>query len=757
MSIARRDFLRAATLGGAAAGLLSLSRKAPAQTGKFPKKVIILGFDGASPWFVEKWMDEGLLPNLAKIRSMGAYSRILTANPPQTPVSWATFATGMNPGKTRLYDFLRRNPQDYTPNISLVDDGWTPFALGPENAFKVAAGAFAVGGIAALVVKSLYEVMLRRQNPFELKKMFDPKLLAAVAGLGAAAGAGAFTLSKEYMPEEMPTIENGVKGQTFWQYLDERGIPTLSFRVPARFPADRHQHGRALARLGVTDVRKTMGTFTYYTTEILNPVDSGDTEMGGKVVPLYFNPRTSEARTAVYGPINELFLSDEAKKLKAAGQPYGDLLKDVTLELKLKLDGDTLSLQTPSWTISLRHGQWSKPMPFSFKFNKFIGIDGYAKFYLLETSPEVKLYLQPISFHPKTPVVAMGPVRISTPQSFAGDLYDQYGPYKTLGWAADTWALNELRIPEEVFLEDVRDFVGQYRQMMLGFLESNEPLYVHVYSFTDRIAHMFWHHIDPTHPLYKPELAARYGKVIQESYQLMDSIVGDVLKSLDDSKWLFVLSDHGFQPFNYSFNTNTWLAKNGFIASTTGSMSDRQMKLDDLFGNGLFWPNVDWSKTKAYALGLGGIYINVAGRESKGVVQGSEYDEIRNQIIKGLESYVDPTTGQKPIFKVYRREESYTGYDPNDMPDLRFSNNPGFRGGWQSSLGGFAPDVTSVNARKWSGDHCTYEPTLTKGIFFSSRPLPGKDPALWDFFPTVLSIFGYKPSSEIDGKNLLQP
>jgi len=746
MSIKRRDFLKGAAVASAAAGILSMSRKAPAQTGKFPKKVIILGFDGASPVFVEKWMDAGLLPNLARLRSQGSYSRIMTANPPQTPVSWAAFATGLNPGKTSLFDFLRRDPHDpdYVPTLALVDEGETDFLAGAKNPLAFGAGAFVVGGVAGLVVNALYNVIRRRENPEVLTKMFDPKILAAVAGIGALAGAGGYGFAKEYLPDKMPTVKNGVRGRTFWQYLDERSIPTLSVRVPARFPADQLKNGRAIAGLGVPDIRGTMGTFSYYTTELLSAQESGDTEMGGKVVPLYFKPTTQEARTVVYGPSNKLF-PDRGPA-------------DITVDLKLSLKPDSLVLETPDWTETLRVGQWSKPKMFSFRFNKFISIEGFAKFYLLELSPDVKLYLQPISFHPKTRVVASGPVRISTPPSFIGDMYDKYGAVKTLGWAADTWALNELRISEEVFLEDLREYVGQYRQWMMEFLASDEPLFVQVYSFTDRIAHMFWHHIDEKHPLYDPAKAEKYSKVILEAYQLMDSIVGDALKTLDDNKWLFVLSDHGFHSFRYAFNYNTWLAQNGFIASQAGSAvgGGKVMKLDDLFGRGQFWPNVDWTRTKAYSLGLGGIYVNLAGREAHGIVTENQYEGVRDAVIKGLEAYVDPTTGQRPVFKVYRREQAYSGYDPNDMPDLRAANDEGYRCSWQSSLGGFPTRVVDINSRKWSGDHCSFEPTITKGIFFCSHNIPGKDPNLLDFFPTVLSLFGYNAPAEVDGKDLLK-
>jgi len=584
-------------------------------------------------------------------------------------------------------------------------------------------------------------------NSEDVTKLFSPTTLAA-AGLLGAAGAGGGGYLGSLLPEKVPGAENAVRGQTFWQYLDARSIPTLSFRVPARFPADRLKCGRAVSGLGVTDVRKTMGTFSYYTTELLPAGASGDTEMGGKVVPLYFRPTTHETETVIHGPANSVTLGG-AKLIE-------DAPDEIKIPLKLKdLDGKALEIQTPEWKGTLRPGEWSEFVTFTFEYNKVVSFQGYAKFYLLEMTPDVKLYLQPISFHPKTLLVSRGPVRISTPQSFIGDLYDRYGAFKTLGWAADTWALNERVIPEEVFLEDLYEYVGQYRRMMMEFIASDEPLFVDVYSFTDRIAHMFWHHLDRTHPLYEPEKAAKYAKVVLQVYQMMDEIVGDVMKTLDDNKWLFVLSDHGFHSFAYGFNINTWLAQNGFLGSALGTLS-KQMKLEDLFGTQQFWANVDFSKTTAYSLGLGGIYINLKGRERYGTVApGEEYEEVRDRIIRGMESLIHAETGKKPVFKVYRREDIYSGYDPEEMPDLRVSNAPGYRCSWQSSLGGVQPDIAEINKKKWSGDHCSFEPSITKGIFFCNKSIARTDPNLLDFFPTVLRLFGYDVPGDRDGKSLV--
>src|SRR5262245_7505702 len=72
------------------------------------EKVVILGFDGADASLVERYMKEGRLPNLRRLSEQGFFSPLRPTNPPQTPVSWASFTTGLNPGRTEIFDFLRR-------------------------------------------------------------------------------------------------------------------------------------------------------------------------------------------------------------------------------------------------------------------------------------------------------------------------------------------------------------------------------------------------------------------------------------------------------------------------------------------------------------------------------------------------------------------------------------------------------------------------------------------------------------------------
>jgi predicted AlkP superfamily phosphohydrolase/phosphomutase len=290
--------------------------------------------------------------------------------------------------------------------------------------------------------------------------------------------------------------------------------------------------------------------------------------------------------------------------------------------------------------------------------------------------------------------------------------------------------------------------------MLEAFLDEPVPprLYAQVFEFTDRIGHTFWRLLDPEHPRYDAELAERYGGEMLRAYQKMDEIVGGAMKKLDDRTLLLVVSDHGFGTWRHAVNYNTWLIREGYM--TLYGMLSGPKNLEDLFGGGEFFENVDWSRTKAYAMGLGNIYINLRGREPKGIVSlGEEYENVRDEIIEKLEAWMDEETGLHPVHRVYRREDIYRSFDPN-APDLRAANRPPFRVSWQTSLGGAPKRLTETNNKKWSADHCSLDPELVKGIFFSSRPIASPEPRIIDVYPTVLEALGL-PLPDTPGKNVL--
>ncbi len=691
-----------------------------------PKKLIILGFDGADAKLTAKWMDEGKLPNLAKLRAQGSFAPLRPTIPSQTPVSWSTFSTGLNPGRHGVFDFLKRDPKIYRPSFAAAEEGYETVLFGKNNGWML-------GLIAGVAVALLLLLLL---------KLF--RLRTAVAGtvavvLGIAAGIGVGIAAGRLVPASRPIAINNQHGDTFWQLLGRAGKRVRVMRIPVTFPPKGFEHGELLSGLGVPDLSARIGKPFYFTSELFfQPKGGGDFSV--EVVELVDNKGTIE--TEIKEVPDELFhKKEEAKYLK------------IPMTLTVAPDRKSLRVQVSGNDLTLKVGQWSDWAHFTFPFNSLVKVNGIGKFKLEALDPEIKLYLSPLDFDPER--LAPG-FDVTTPASFVKDLTREHGEFKTRGWMIDTWSPTAGTIDEQTFLDDVQQTVTKEKEILDGTLAKKDDwdVLVHYFEFTDRVQHIMFRYFDPKHPLYTPEGAAKWAGSILAAYQQMDGLVGDVMQKQPDAA-LMVVSDHGFASFRRGMNYNTWLVKNGFM--TLNGQDAKRKNLEDLFGQGNFFVNVDWSKTKAYALGLGQIYINEAGREGKGIVKpGAEYSQVAAQIKAGLEAYVDPDTGEHPVAHVFTRDEAYNGvYDPVLIPDLIPSNNEGYRVGWQDALGGIAKTVTEPNMDIWSGDHCSVYPEIVKGILFSSFKLNAPNAYMGDVMPTILDLYKVKPTTNLDGKSLL--
>ena len=270
--------------------------------------------------------------------------------------------------------------------------------------------------------------------------------------------------------------------------------------------------------------------------------------------------------------------------------------------------------------MTLTPGTWSKWIDLTFPVNLFVRLHGMVQLYLIAADQELQLYVSPINFKPDAP-----PVPISSPAAFAADLYERLGPFRTLGWSEATWPLNEGRMDEATFMDDLYKAFDDRAQVILDRLTHRKwDLLVGVIESTDRVQHMMYRLIDPSHPMYDAALAAKYGDAIRAVYRRADQFVAEVMEQVEPGTTIMVVSDHGFHSWRKSVNLNTWLVQQGYMALSGQAPGEK--KLDDLFGGGEFWENVDWSRTRAYAMGLGQIYFNLRGRESRGIVSpGAEY------------------------------------------------------------------------------------------------------------------------------------
>ncbi|HEX2834937.1 MAG TPA: alkaline phosphatase family protein [Thermoanaerobaculia bacterium] len=683
------------------------------------QKVIVLGFDGVDAQYTERWMNEGKLPNLAKLRANGTYRPLLPTTPAQTPVSWSTFSTGIDPGRTGIFDFLRRDPKTYLPVFAAFDETTEPFLFGKNNPVVIAA-------IVALFFALIAVFLLLRKK----------RAGVVVLIVGLLFAGGAFAAVKKYIPEARPGVINRRQGTPFWTAAADAGKKATIVHVPVTFPAEDFHEGHMLSGLGVPDMSGRVGKPFFFTSE-LDFKRSGTNEFSIEVVQLEDNKGV--INTTIQGPPNKLFKEP----------PYIAIPMTITVAD----DRNSIAIDVSGQKLDLKAGQWTGWVNFEFPFNPLIKVHGISRFHLISVQPEIKLYLSPINFDPRSLPPGF---RVSTPSKWAPELAKQLGPYKTLGWQIDTWAISEGFATEKIFWDDMEWTVQQSRKMFHSFLERDDDLIVQCFEFPDRVGHVFWRIVDPKHPAYDAKLAAEWGDALLKSYQLMDAIVGDAMAAAEKKNALLIVaSDHGFASFRKSVHYNTWLVLNGYMTLKTGVVA-KERDLEMLFDQGQFWENVDWSKTRAYAMGLGEIYVNLKGREAQGIVEpGADYDALKKELQERLVAMQDPENGEHPVRRVVSREQAYKKFDPNMIPDLIALNNDGYRVSWQTSLGGVPKEVFEVNKNVWSGDHCSVDPEIVKGIFFTNRRLTSpRAPYIGDVYPTVLGALGVKVPYEVDGVEL---
>jgi predicted AlkP superfamily phosphohydrolase/phosphomutase len=323
--------------------------------------------------------------------------------------------------------------------------------------------------------------------------------------------------------------------------------------------------------------------------------------------------------------------------------------------------------------------------------------------------------------------------------------------------AEEHGGLNNGRFDERAYLAQCELVIAERERMMRCELERfTEGLFFQLYDTPDRVQHMLWRFRDPAHPGYNPDLAREYGNAIEEQYSRCDRLLGPALDKADENTLLIALSDHGFNTFRRAFDTNSWLHKNGLLKLKNGVKPAQDMA--DAFAA------VDWPHTFAYAVGLGGIYLNLKGREREGIVEeGTEAERVRQAIGEGLTGVTDGA--EKVIRSVSRREDLYSGAYAANAPDLLVNFCPGYRVSWESAVGGFANSMIEDNLRKWGGDHII-DPEAVSGILFmncqaqrvaanKAETTIGGAPSIIDLAPTILNYLEVPVPQSMEGKNLL--
>jgi predicted AlkP superfamily phosphohydrolase/phosphomutase len=608
------------------------------------RRVIVLGFDGLDYDLTRDLMARGRLPNFAKLASSGGFAPLATTMPPQSPVAWSSFITGLDPGGHGIFDFVHRDPATLAPFLS------TSRTVPPSRFISV---------------------------------------------------------GKYQLPLSAGRVELLRKGRAFWERLAEAGIDTTIVRMPANFPPS-GTATRELSGMGTPDLLGTYGTFAFYSSD---PFVLGGQVSGGTLYSV--NVRQGVMRSVIEGPEDTL--------LRAPTRVRTDLVVHVDPSRRFAkiVVGDEQRL--------LKVGEWSDWVPLRFALS-WGGLAAQVRFYLKSLAPEFQLYATPLNVDPLSQALP-----VSSPPSYAADLARATGRFYTQGMPEDTKALKAGVFTVDEFLRQsrlaAREVERQYDDVLARVSDGFLFYYV---GNVDQVSHMLWRPMDPGHPAYDAKADAPYAHVIEDLYVELDAMVGRTLPRLGAGDLLVVMSDHGFTSWRRSFNLNTWLRDHGYLTLRRALRPGEAAAFED----------IDWSGTKAYGLGLNGLYVNVRGRERSGIVEPGAREAVAREIASRLLATIDPATGAPAVTRVTRREDGFrAGFDEATAPDLVVGYAKGTRTSDESALGGVPTEVLVDNRSEWTGDHCM-DPAAVPGILLSNRPLARRAAGLGDLAEVLLGEMG---------------
>jgi predicted AlkP superfamily phosphohydrolase/phosphomutase len=455
--------------------------------------------------------------------------------------------------------------------------------------------------------------------------------------------------------------------KTFFEEAADLGYPATALWWPAMFPARPDVPINTLPGLGTPDIRGQLGVGTLLSTE-----DEG-------------KKKTRVVRLASAGK-DRFTASLPGPQTQSRSGP-----QTISLPISLDVvDDKTARLLVDKQQVDLRLGEWSDIVELRFKAGMLFNVHAITRFIATSLSGVVRVYSLPLQIHP-----LHSTWHYASSNSFSKKLWKEVGPYLTLGWPQDTTGLEEGCISDDQFL-DLCQKVFDRRVQILSFLMNDfrEGVLASIFDDLDRIQHMFFQD---------------RRDVVQGWYKLLDQFVGEVNKKLEtwtDKYRYLILSDHGFSDFRNKVHLNRWLLDNDFLSTLNGS--------DDLGA-------VDWSKTKAYAVGLNSIYLNLSGREGQGIVQAGELEGLLTSIKEKLLDWKGPSDSSV-IQRIRLKHEVYSGPYTRFGPDLVVGYASGYRASADTGLGKIPAISMEPNTDHWGADHCM-DSDVVPGVIFANRDL----------------------------------
>jgi predicted AlkP superfamily phosphohydrolase/phosphomutase len=778
-------------------------------------RVIVIGFDGADYRTTARMIEEGQLPNLAKLAENGTFAPLYSTNPAESAAGWAALNTGVNPTKNGVPSFVIRDFKSSgdvgvtTGHISIETMPIEDFE--PEGFLGLVAGTsrttLALGaGIGVAIIFFLLLAVLVRTN-----KWLASALAIALGVLSGVAGWRA----RSWVPEEVPKVHrNQVQADAFWDHAGQAGVPSLVLDAALAFDRPHHPNTRVLSGLGLPDIRgASNGEWFFYTNDdtvlaraevddgsgerVKTPRGSNGTSSGRRY---RFKQRSDGVyESLVFGPLDmqhkseiQREIADIEDQLTRANWRDGEALHDkleeaqsrlsdiggrnidryrVSLPLEAEVQDDHVRITIAGRAQDLREGEWSDWFHLPFEISPLVRVSAVTRIKVMSLSDPLELYVNSLEIDPEDPPFWQP---ISQPTGFSAELAQWIdSPFETLGWSCMTNQMKDVALDEQTFLEDI-EFTMSWRRKLVNKALTRDDwrLFFGVFSTTDRVQHILYKHYDPGHPQHNAEAAAQevkfFGETIPLSdaipaiYRQMDKRVGEIVAELGPNDTLMLCADHGFNSFRHQMDVNSWLIDRGYMTLRADAT-----KAD---GGSNTMQYVDWERTQAYSLGLGMLWLNLKGREPNGVVDPEEGREILEAIQeeflalrddKGAKVGLDAAI----VWDLYPSDWQDPDYECADLM-LGFAEN--YRTSWRTvsgkaylkdgGTGALPGDFFRDNTNPWSGDHASNSPALVTGIFFSSRKvdLPTDGVSVMHIAPTALDRLGVEVPDLLDMAPLVE-
>lgn len=639
------------------AGLLVLlCTQAPAES---PRQAVVLGIDGLDPQMTRELLERGLLPNIRRVMDGGGFMPLGTANPPQSPVAWSNFITGMDPGGHGLFDFLAMDKKTMLPYLSssrIAPSPRAPLALGD------------------------WRVPLAVEQPMLLRD-----------------------------------------GTAFWEVLEQAGVAATLFQIPANYPPV-ESGGRAISGMGTPDLRGTPGTFTYFT----SADDTRSREVSGGLIRRVAL-RNGVVNARLEGPPNAF----------RANAPYS------SVDFQVFVDGEhpVAMVSIGGREVMLAVGDWSDWVAVEFSLVPgLVKVAGMVRFYLQRSAPDFALFVSPVNIDPRNPAQT-----IATPADYSQQLAAAVGPFYTQEMPESSKALQNHVLSPREFVQQSALVLTERRRLLDHELarfreQAGRRLLFFYIGSLDQRHHMLYREADTKHLNHDPQTPPDLLSAMQDTYIEIDDMVGKVLDTIDHDTLFMIMSDHGFAPFTRQAHLNTWLEQHGYLKRLAGTAREDVQWLK----------GIDWSATRAYAIGLNSLYLNVAGRERDGIVAPAERAALARKLATELGEWRDGAGGPRVVSAPRVREDIYHGPHVENAPDIIVGYARGYRASWDTTSGKLGAELLEDNLDEWSGDHCM-DPAAVPGSLIVNRPLLVKEADLRDLPVSLLEYFGVAMPTSMGG------